>query len=64
MLRFRSQLQQRGRWSFPCPRCSTVTEIHTTDAVRLCGGQATLNDVASRLRHDACHCDLVLLLRS
>ena len=48
---------------FDCPCCLTVTEIQMTDAICLCGGRATVDDVADRLRHDACDCDLVLLLR-
>ena len=47
---------------FSCPHCTTITEIQTTDAIRLCGGHATVDDVGALLGHDDCHCDLVLVV--
>ena len=49
---------------FACPRCSTITEIQTPDAIQLCGEQATLRDVADRLQHEACRCALMLLFQT
>lgn len=43
------------------PRCTTVTDIQSADAIPLYGGSATVDGVGAMLRHDICNCDLIWL---